>query len=73
MARVPKVPSGQALYAAPRITQMPDVSAGALDLFRALIEAMPDAIVVVDHASTIVLVNVQTKRLFGYTRDQMLG
>lgn len=56
-----------------RITLMPDVSAGVLELFRALVDAMPDAIVVVDHTSTIVLVNVQTERLFGYTRDDLLG
>ena len=34
---------------------------------------MPDAIVVVDHGSAIMLVNVQTERLFGYTRDELLG
>jgi protein-histidine pros-kinase len=56
-----------------RITLMPDAPAGVLELFRELIEAMPDAIVVVDHTSTIVLVNVQTERLFGYTRDELLG
>lgn len=56
-----------------RIPLMPDVSTGVFELFRALIEAMPDAIVVVDHTSTIVLVNVQTERLFGYTRDELLG
>ncbi len=52
---------------------MSDGSAGVLELFRALVDAMPDAIVVVDHSSTIVLVNVQTERLFGYTRDELLG
>jgi PAS domain S-box-containing protein len=72
-ARAPIVPSGRAADPARRITLMPDVSAGVLELFRALIDAMPDAIVVVDHSSTIVLVNVQTERLFGYTRDELLG
>jgi len=55
------------------ISAMPDVSTAVLELFRALIEAMPDAIVVVDHASAIMLVNGQTERLFGYTRDELLG
>jgi PAS domain S-box-containing protein len=49
------------------------VPAGVLELFRALIEAMPDAMAVVDHTSTIVLVNAQTERLFGYMRGELLG
>ena len=73
VALAPIVPSGQAADVARRITLIPDVSAGVLELFRALIEAMPDAIVVVDHTSTIMLVNAQTERLFGYTRDELLG
>lgn len=40
---------------------------------RALIDAAPDALVVVDHAGRIVLVNTQTEQLFGYTRDELLG
>jgi len=34
---------------------------------------MPDAIVVVDETSTIVLVNDQTERLFAYRRQELLG
>ena len=44
-----------------------------LELFGALIDAMPDAMAVVDQASTIVLVNAQTERLFEYKRDELLG
>jgi PAS domain S-box-containing protein len=38
-----------------------------------LIEAAPDAMVVVDVSGAIVLVNAQLERIFGYTRQQLLG
>ena len=38
-----------------------------------LLDAAPDAMVVVDAAGDIVLVNRQTEFLFGYLRDQLLG
>ncbi|MEP7363465.1 MAG: PAS domain S-box protein [Acidobacteriota bacterium] len=41
--------------------------------FRAITERAPDAIVVVDEQGRIVLVNIQTERLFGYSRDEILG
>ncbi|MGO9834303.1 MAG: PAS domain S-box protein [Polyangiaceae bacterium] len=37
------------------------------------LEAAPDAIVVVDGAGTIVIVNSQTENLFGYRREQLIG
>ena len=41
--------------------------------FRELLEAAPDAIIEVDRDGRIVLLNVVTEKLFGYTREELLG
>ncbi|MGE3513102.1 MAG: PAS domain S-box protein [Vicinamibacterales bacterium] len=42
-------------------------------LFRAVVESAPNGIVMVDQHGTIVLVNREAERMFGYTRQQLVG
>ncbi|HZC72733.1 MAG TPA: PAS domain S-box protein [Jatrophihabitans sp.] len=42
-------------------------------LFRSLVETAPDATVCVDERGVIALANAQAERLFGYTREELIG
>ncbi|MBI5687994.1 MAG: PAS domain S-box protein [Verrucomicrobia bacterium] len=42
-------------------------------LFRSLLEAAPDGMVIADERGTIVLVNGEAERMFGYPRAELIG
>jgi PAS domain S-box-containing protein len=46
---------------------------GSETRFQALLEGAPDAMVIVDRAGRLVLVNAQAEVLFGYSRAELLG
>ncbi|WP_395140149.1 PAS domain S-box protein [Armatimonas sp.] len=45
----------------------------SVGILRALLESMPEAMIVVDTSGTIVFANTQIERLFGYGRGELLG
>ena len=47
--------------------------AAAEQRFRLVVEAAPNAMVMINRAGAIVMVNVQAERVFGHSRDELLG
>jgi len=43
------------------------------DAFRLVVEAAPSGMIMVDRSGMIVLINAEVERLFGYSRDQLIG
>ncbi len=41
--------------------------------FRQVVESAPNAIVMIDHTGHIEMVNAEAERVFGYTRNELLG
>jgi two-component system, cell cycle sensor histidine kinase and response regulator CckA len=55
-------------------TQNPiDISPRAAELFSALLESAPDAMLIVDERGSILLANSRTEKLFGYRREELIG
>jgi PAS domain S-box-containing protein len=42
-------------------------------LYNDLLEAVPDAMVVVNHAGEIIMLNLQAEKTFCYSRDELIG
>src|SRR5215831_13807627 len=56
-----------------REPQQSPISATGGPISASLLDSLPDAIIAVDRAGTIIQVSSQTEHMFGYDRDELLG
>lgn len=67
---VTPIPSERSLYIVGRdITELKQ----SQQLFEGVMQSAPDAMILVDRRGTMVMVNRQAERIFGYTTEEMLG
>jgi len=74
VAQADAVPSGNEVVRLEKTFEnMVEVIKGEERRFHRVVEAAPNAILLVNQTGTITLVNAQTERLFGYAREELLG
>jgi PAS domain S-box-containing protein len=56
-----------------KVTRDASASRKAEQKFKDLLEAAPDAIIIVNQSWKVIFVNAQAEKLFGYTRDEIIG
>jgi eukaryotic-like serine/threonine-protein kinase len=67
---VTPIPSERSLYIVGRdITELKQ----SQQLFEGVMQSAPDAMILVDFQGTMVMVNRQAERIFGYTTEEMMG
>lgn len=54
-------------------TQRLPLSFDSAELIRDVIEAVPNGVLMIDERGTIVLVNAELERMFGYRRSSLIG